>query len=266
MAVPAPAIPSGNAYSVNVASASGPESPLVDFARAAAPLLKPWKIPVRMHVSGDSPTLSALRGSLVESGARPSGFSPAPSSGIPGEGFWKTTIIVVEGRDERDNEEENFWAREREDRKVGWDPLVVALRSGSFVGLSPATISAVDLWCVATGEDPAATRDAWMAAGAGAVAVMGSGRSAWASRNAVFGRSSGSADVATDPARIVAALIRDLLSENLFDKTLVRADRECLEMRPLRLGRACGAPQPAASPWGSLGRKERNGNRAESPA
>jgi hypothetical protein len=63
-------------------------------------------------------------------------------------------------------------------------------------------------------------------------------------------------------ARITAALIRELLGENLFDKTLLRADRECLEMRPLRLGRACGAPFAPANPWGTLGRKNRHESHA----
>lgn len=269
MAVPAPAIPTGNAYAVNVASAprDGTAGPLVDFARAAARLLKPWKIPVRMHVAGDSPALSALRESLAKAGAKASGFSPAPSPGVPGEGFWKTTIVVVEGRDETAKGSTNFWAREREDKKVGWDPLVIALRSGSFAGLSPSTLSAADVWCVATGENPASVRDAGMLAGACAVSVIGPNGVAWASRNAVFGRSSGALEsresdgeerLGTFAARIVASLLRDLLGENLFDKTLVRADRECLEMRPLRLGRACGAPFAPASPWGNFGRKERH--------
>jgi hypothetical protein len=271
MAVPAPAIPSGNAYAVNVASAtrSAAAGPLVEFACAAAPLLKPWKVPVRMHVSGDSPAINALRERLAKAGAKPSGFSPAPSAEIPGEGFWKTTLVVVEGRDDATDADANFWTREREDKKVGWDPLVIALRSGSLAGLSPSTLSAADLWCVATDEDPLTVRDTWMQAGAGAVAVVGPHGVAWASRNAAFGKSYGAMDA--DPAspiigafaaRIVAALIRDLLGENLFDKTLVRADRECLGMRPLRLGRACGAPFAPALPWGNFGRKERHESHA----
>jgi hypothetical protein len=271
MAVPAPTIPSGNAYAVNVASASEGREALADFTRAAAPLLRPWKIPVKMHVAGDSPALTALRESVVKAGARVSGFSPAPSPDVPGEGCWKTTIVVVEAL----GDAENFWTGEREDKKVGWDPLVIALRSGSVAGLPSSALSAADLWVVntenATDENPVSVREAWMNAGAGAVAVTAPGEIAWASRNAVFGNSSGTvtadsngseAKAGAVAARIVASLLRDLLGENLFDKTLVRADRECLEMRPLRLGRACGAPFIPAKTWGSLGRKERHESHA----
>src|SRR5690606_1120732 len=145
-----------------------------------------------------------------------------------------------------------------------------ALRRGSCAGLPAPVLFAADLWVAEAQGDAAEERDAWMRAGAGAVAVAGADGIAWASRNAVFGRSSGEVAAGHDPARrlgnaaarIVSTLIHELLSENLFDKTLVRADRECLEMRPLRLGRACGAPRPEARPWGSFGRKERHESRA----
>jgi hypothetical protein len=96
MAVPAPAIPSGNAYTLNTAHAATATSALPYFAAAAALLLRRHKIAVRMHVSGDSHTANALRATLNAAGAKPSAFSPAPSAEIPGEGFWKTTVNVVE--------------------------------------------------------------------------------------------------------------------------------------------------------------------------
>jgi hypothetical protein len=255
MAVPAPAIPTGNAYTVNVARPSGEASPLPSFAFAAAPLLRRWKIPVRLHLAGDAADTNALRARLNEAGGRPSAFSPAPSPTVPGEGFWKTTLIVVE------NAGDLFWADERDDKKVDWDPLLVALSGAAAPdGLTAAQIAKPDLWIVSlpdqTGNVPGEADVArrWLDAGAGAVCVVGRGLVAWHTIGAVFGQSSGSRahPEGVSPARaenpadglgvfaagVVTGLMRDLLSENLFDKTLLRADRECLEMRPLRLGAA----------------------------
>jgi hypothetical protein len=262
MAIPAPAIPSGNAYTVNVAHPSAKSedngSPLATFAAAAALLLRPWKIPVRLHASGDSARLTALREFLAGAGAKPSGFSPSPSAEIPGEGFWKTTVVVVEAipasaRDASPADSSNpFWAQTRADKKVEWDPLLVALCDAHAPADFPASMVGLpDLWCVhapskVAPEDLAAR---WMQAGAGAVCVMTLSGFAWQSNNAVFGQSSGcqeGAAVASGAsalgifsAGIMSGVLRDLLEENLFEKTLVRADRECLEVRPVRLGRAC---------------------------
>lgn len=273
MAVPAPAIPTGNAYTINVAHPVRDDSPLPDFAVAGALLLRRWKIPVRLHLSGDSPRLNTLRARLNEAGARPSAFSPAPSADVPGEGFWKTTMIVVEPSAMPGAP--LFWAGERDDKKVDWDPLLIALGTG----VSPDTLPDFvlrkpDLWIVTpTGSSPEQGQDltgvedvAWSysRAGAGAVCVLHPAGLAWHTGSAVFGRSRGTralrgeddADaglsralragdagerarlLGTLAAGVATGLMRDLLSENLFDKTLLRADRECLEMRPLRLGRA----------------------------
>jgi hypothetical protein len=271
MAVPAPAIPTGNAYTINVARPSHDDSALTPFALAGAHLLRRWKIPVRMHLAGDTPSLNALRARLNEAGARPSAFSPAPSSEVPGEGFWKTTTIVVEFPASSSHDAPPFWAMERDDKKVDWDPLLIALG----MGLSPDTLPASvirkpDLWIVTApenapeqGQGPGVEDIAWSwsRAGAGAVCVLGAQDIAWHTGNAAFGQSHGvrgSRDEAmalpvaprasdaggtartlgTFAAGVAAGLMRDLLSENLFDKTLLRADRECLEMRPLRMGRA----------------------------
>src|SRR5690606_36667368 len=152
MAVPAPAIPAGNAYTVNVARPSGDASPLSPFAFAAARLLRRWKIPVRMHLAGDSASTNALRARLNDAGGRPSGFSPAPSPDVPGEGFWKTTMVVVESPEspEIPAPTARFWAHERDDKKVDWDPLMIALaHDAAFSHLPPAHIARPDLWIVA---------------------------------------------------------------------------------------------------------------------
>lgn len=271
MAVPAPAIPMGNAYTINVARPSSQDSALTAFTLAGAQLLRRWKIPVRLHLSGDAPHLNALRLRLSEAGARPSAFSPAPSADVPGEGFWKTTMIVVEASSSS-HATPPFWAGERDDKKVDWDPLLIALGAGlSPEALSSSVIRKPDLWIVTT---PVYTPEqehgtsgvediawSWSRAGAGAVCVLDAQGVAWRTGNAVFGRSRGARDarnladdlpiapragrsgdasraLGTFAAGLAAGLMRDLLSENLFDKTLLRADRECLEMRPLRLGRA----------------------------
>lgn len=248
MAVPAPAIPSGNAYTVNVAHAASEHSPLPAFAATAALLLRRHKVAVRMHVAGDNPRANALRAGLNAAGAKPSAFSPAPSPEIPGEGFWKTTVTVVEAA-----AGPNFWAGERADKKVEWEPLLIALTDRVSPADLPVGLAAIpDLWCVATNaeNDPATLAARWIVAGAKAVCVLGPNTIAWNSTGAVFGQSEGSHAFSARPdtessrplgtaaAGIVAGMIRELLGENLFDKTLIRADRECLEMRPLRLGRA----------------------------
>lgn len=272
MAVPAPAIPTGNAYTINVAHPVRDDSPLPDFAAAGAQLLRRWKIPVRLHLSGDTPRLSALRARLNEAGARPSAFSPAPSADVPGEGFWKTTMIVVEASSSS-QDALPFWAVERDDKKVDWDPLLIALGSGVSPDTLPASvIRKPDLWIVTPtppeqGQGLTGVEDvAWSysRAGAGAVCVLAPAGLAWHTGSAVFGQSHGARALGGDheveaglsrvlrtggvgevarllgifAAGVATGLMRDLLSENLFDKTLLRADRECLEMRPLRLGRA----------------------------
>ena len=259
MAVPAPAIPTGNTYTVNVARPAAATSALPPFAVAAALLLRRWKIPVRMHVAGADPAQNALRLRLNEGGARPSAFSPAPSPEVPGEGFWKTTATVVEATTH--GAPNPFWAGERADKKVDWDPLLIALSNGALTQELPeSVVRQPDLWIVSPSSEAqhhGATADVarrWVDAGAGAVCVVGRDEIAWHTVGAVFGNAVGARNrVAPQPpenpssahdtlgvfaAGVVAGLLRDLLSENLFDKTLVRADRECLGMRPLRLGRA----------------------------
>jgi hypothetical protein len=288
MAVPAPATPSGNAYTINVARPAGEASALPAFTAAAALLLRRWKVPVRMHVSGDNPPVNALRTLLNEAGAKASAFSPAPSPDIPGEGFWKTTMTVVEARPGV-----NFWAEEREDRKVEWEPLLVALadRESSadyHVGLHGSLIGIPDLWCVSalgvpTPESPDDTAARWIDVGAKAICVLTPHGIVWKSRGAVFGVSEGTRDLAADPmadkiadkarslgifsAGVVSGMIRELLGENLFDKTLIRADRECLEMRPLRLGRSVelglAALQAAENSGNPVSTLTRNGGLAE---
>lgn len=295
MAVPAPAIPAGNAYTVNVARPSGDASPLSPFAFAAARLLRRWKIPVRMHLAGDSASTNALRARLNDAGGRPSGFSPAPSPDVPGEGFWKTTMVVVESPEspEIPAPTARFWAHERDDKKVDWDPLMIALaHDAAFSHLPPAHIARPDLWIVALPDvspenavEPASgtsrpkpvtgTEQArevvrrWRDAGAGAVCLVGRDEILWHTGNAVFGNSTGARARLSPPhhsahanpdgpehsqearppactpalhgtfaAGVITGLMRDLLSENLFDKTLLRVERSCLEMRPLRLGMA----------------------------
>lgn len=278
MAVPAPAIPTGNAYTINVARPSHEDSALTPFVLAGAHLLRRWKIPVRMHLAGDTPSLNALRMRLNEAGARPSAFSPAPSADIPGEGFWKTTMIVVEHPASPDVSP--FWAGERDDKKVDWDPLLIALGAGLSPDALPASVlRKPDLW-IAT--PPVTTPEqeqgmlgvediawSWSRAGAGAVCVLGAQDIAWHTGNAVFGNSTGARARLSPPhhsahanpdgpehsqearppactpalhgtfaAGVITGLMRDLLSENLFDKTLLRVERSCLEMRPLRLGMA----------------------------
>jgi hypothetical protein len=165
-------------------------------------------------------------------------------------------LIVVEASSTAAN---LFWADDRDDKKVDWDPLLVALReTASPENLTAAQIAKPDLWIIALndgtpfegGEDAVAQR--WIHHGAGAVCVVSRDRVAWHTGAAVFGHSTGHravgspvAPVALEgisaqalgvfAAGVVTGLMRDLLSENLFDKTLLRADRECLEMRPLRL-------------------------------
>jgi len=306
MAVPAPAIPTGNAYTVNVAAPAGDASPLRVFALAAATLLRRWKIPVRMHLAGDSAPVNALRARLTAVGGRPSAFSPAPSPNVPGEGFWKTSLIVVENPDAT-TPAARFWADERAQKKVDWDPLMIALGHGADAPfpdtLTPAQIARPDLWILArpdaldasglskesatseTKRSAGGSRDIvqrWVDAGAGAVCLISRDEVLWHTGSAVFGRSAGararlvpphpSTETATAPrarhtqdtqdtqdtcgtpdenrtarlltpahlgvfaAGVTTGLMRDLLSENLFDKTLLRVERTCLEMRPLRLG------------------------------
>lgn len=263
MAVPAPAIPSGNAYTVNVGHAPGPSSPLPAFSAAAALLLRRWKVSVRMHVSGDNAPVNALRASLNAAGAKPSAFSPAPSAEIPGEGFWKTTATVVEA-----GPDGNFWAEERADKKVEWDPLLIALADRVSRADLPSDLAGLvgvpDLWCVAS----EATAADWIAAGAKAVCVLAPEAITWKSGGSVFGRSEGTLargpaspensrrDLGIFAAGLVSGMIRELLGENLFDKTLIRADRECLEMRPLRLGRAAWHAAAALEAVEALGKAD----------
>lgn len=258
MAVPAPATPSGNAYTINVARPADEDSPLPALTAAGALLLRRWKVPVRMHVSGDNPRVGALREGLAAAGAKASAFSPAPSDDMPGEGFWKTTVTVVEA--DAGEKGRNFWAEERADKKVEWDPLLVALAARDAAEDLPARhrstmIALPDLWCVSTlgastPESAENLANRWVKAGAKAVCVLTATGVAWKSRGSVFGMSAGCRDQVGDStldnaqafgmfsAGVLSGILRELLGENLFDKTLIRADRECLEMRPLRLGRA----------------------------
>ncbi len=259
MAVPAPAIPSGNAYTVNVAhpatEAATEESPLPAFAQAAALLVRRHKIALRMHVSGDNTRVNRLRALLNEAGAKPSAFSPAHSPEIPGEGFWKTTFTVVEATTTA-GASGNFWAEKREERKVEWEPLLIALADRvSPTEYAPGLTAIPDVWIVTSAnasspESSETIASRWNAAGAKAVCVLTTGTIAWKSTGALFGQSEGILELPTETtpdspqtrgvaaAGLVTGMLRDLLGENLFDKTLIRADRECLEMRPLRLGRA----------------------------
>jgi len=104
-----------------------------------------------------------------------------------------------------------------------------------------------DLWLVENREEEEKSISVfdWMRAGAGAAVVFGNNSVYWDSHNGSFGHShgdfplqdvKGSLDSFT--AGLVFSLMEELLGETLFDKTVVHLDREGLEMRPLRLGRA----------------------------
>jgi hypothetical protein len=262
MAIPASVIPSGNSYSVHVAGprslAGAPESPpLTTAAATAAALLQIHKVDVRQHLTGDDAPAQARRDFLMRAGAKASAFSPAPAPGVAGEGFWKTTLAVVEATGA------DFWWPPREDKKVEWEPLLVALSGmrrdarGEHSRILPDQIAAPDLWIVAAeGDGTEAVRD-WIERGAGAVAVITPSGTAWASRSATFGNARGSRafDLPAEAAGfafgvfaggVVAGLIVELLGENAFDKGIVRAEREELEARPLHLAKAAGIGAAAA--------------------
>ena len=263
MAIPASVIPAGNSYSVNVAgpvSAASPASEILTVTAASvAALLKTYNVDVRQHLTGDDAGTQKRRDFLTRAGAKASGFSPAPTPGLPGEGFWKTTLAVVEGFGRENGADEetpsrDFWWPPREDKKVEWEPLLVALcdaRAG-FPEFPADQMHAPDLWLVATEENASVVMEAWIGLGAGAVAVISPDGMAWASRNASFGNALGFRPFtsSTGPVDltefsfgcfaggVIAALIEELLGDNVFDKGIVRVERSELEARPLRVGKA----------------------------
>ena len=294
MAIPASVIPAGNSYSVNLAGPGSataavlqspqqpPESQILTVtAAAAAALLKPYDVDVRQHLTGDDAGTQKYRDFLTRAGAKASAFSPAPSDGIPGEGFWKTTLAVVQamarenGVDE-DSPSRDFWWLPRADKKVEWDCLLVALydQRGDHRGEALASvlefpaeqINAPDLWLVATEEDATLVMEAWIGLGAGAVAVISPTGVAWTSRSASFGNARGfrTFDTVVESGSVlghrplteftfgcfaggvVAGLIEELLGDNVFDKGIVRVERSELEARPLHIGKAAGQGSAAA--------------------
>lgn len=279
MAIPASVIPSGNSYSVHVAgprpatsapagpgAADSPESDALAVAAAsAAALLKIHKVDVRQHLAGDDARARARRDFLARAGARTSAFSPAPAPGAAGEGFWKTTLAVVSASGNGD-----FWWPPRADKKVEWEPLLVALcdARGGIPGIPPAQFAAPDLWIMAAGdEDVAAVRAEWEKRAGGALAILSPVGIAWFSRNAAFGNAEGSRRFA-EPVSVtefsfgcfaggvVAGLIEELLGENAFDKSIVRVERGELEARPLRVGKAAAWGGAAARAAASLSPEE----------
>lgn len=223
-------------------------------AAAIGALARPRKVDVRAHLSGDDAVTQRLRGFLVPAGVQTSAFSPAPNPEAPGEGFWKTTLAVVPAVP--GSHAGSLLARDRHDRKVEWDCLLVAIALDESPGtLSAEQIRGPDLW-IASGPDAAYVARSWRAAGAGAVAALDAFRAVWFSANATFGNSEGSKELSggspaeaaaregTPPlplfaAGIVDGMLEELLGESLFAKTTVRVERECLEARPLHLSRAC---------------------------
>jgi hypothetical protein len=250
MAIPASVIPSGNSYSVHVAGPA-PAAPACDAltvaASAAAALLKIHKVDVRRHLTGDDAKARAFRDFLTRAGAKTSAFSPAPEPGAAGEGFWKTTLAVVQATGKSD-----FWWPPRADKKVEWEPLLVALcdARGGLPDLPSAQFEAPDLWiAVSGGGDATGVLEEWDARHAGAVAVVTPAGIAWNSRNATFGNARGARLFAKPltpteftfgcfAGGVIAGLIEELLLENAFDKSIVRVERGELEARPLHIAKA----------------------------
>ncbi len=208
MAFPASAIPAQNAFCVHC---FGPEnagafSVAADIATA---LLTPSKVPVHRN--------------------------------LPKEDTRKSTLTLIDGN--------TLVVEEKSSRSI----LVAMSSESNPSGQNSDWIQTPDLWIVKTGEqkDPEALAEEWMKFGAGAVLIFHtSGKTAWLSRNSAFGHSLGaSAPLSHRELKMgnesiafgyfvggaLHALMEELLEDNLFSKTMVGVDRECLEMCPLHL-------------------------------
>ena len=171
----------------------------------------------------------------------------------PSPYFWKATLTLIsqEGISDLDRVFPDL-----EDR----DPLLIGIASASRPVLHALGSQTPDLWCVPVEERDSVANVAgeWKSEGCGAVAAFHpSGICAWSSHNAAFGKSQGflqrevSGEHAAACGNVIGglafALIEELLGDNLFNKTSVRVERECLEMRPLHLGSAVEAGLAAAT-------------------
>ena len=134
------------------------------------------------------------------------------------------------------------------------DSLLVAMTSNPNPEIqNPELISNVDLWLVYSHDSQQIESliSNWKKRGAGAIVVLHSDGVVWDSLNATFGQSQGfhirhsgtqaeqgNSGFEFFAAGVIHSLMEELLGENLFDKTSVELDWECLEMRPLHLGKA----------------------------
>jgi len=259
MGIPGPAIPEHNSYCVHFLGSDD------SFAKAAEALLKPFKVPVRYFdsVAADTEdgflknafwetTLAVVHADSAEN-LEILGYVKREDGRFefPGDSLQKKFVIAYS----------NFEVSKKD--LIRTPDLWLVQFTGSV--LESTTEQAV-LEAIA---------ETWIAQGAAAVAVFNPhGAACWISDSAVFGKSQGfyapfyaphsppslSATSSADPssegstaikstkispnslsffcAGLVQALIEELLGENLFLKTSVSVDRECLEVRPLHLARA----------------------------
>ena len=216
MAYPASEVPTHGSFRVH---GFGDGDILRQAIHIAESLLEPLRIPVQGPSGRESPTPY----------------------------FWKATLALI-STDGTPEIERTF--PDLEDR----DPILLGIASSSKPSTDAFGTQSADLWIV-----PVENRDfiantikEWDAQGAGAVvAIHPSGSCAWSSRNTAFGQSHGFLErelsgesnglCGSFIGGISFALIEELLGDNLFNKTSVRVERECLEMRPLHLGRAVEA-------------------------
>ena len=134
------------------------------------------------------------------------------------------------------------------------DSLLVAMTSNpNPEAQNPELISNADLWLVYSDDSQNIESLIlnWKKKGVGAIVSLHSNGVVWDSRNATFGQSQGfhirrsgaqaenwNSGFGFFAAGLVHSLMEELLGENLFDKTSVELDWECVEMRPLHLGQA----------------------------
>jgi hypothetical protein len=239
MGIPGPAIPEHNSFCVHFLGSDEA------FYNVSDALLKPFKVPVR-HFKIESNLL-------------------------PEEAFWKTTVAVVQMDDLLGNEPaQNQIFRTWLNHHARGECLLIAITS-HLGAEDAASLYSPDLWIVSSAKKTAnpvpkspddrvieSLAEAWIEQGAGAVAVFNAAEGSFClSRNAVFGKSRG---LCATPhpqdsfresesrfhkpefrsleffaAGLVAALMEELLGENLFLKTTPSLERACLEVRPLHL-------------------------------